>query len=150
MSLLTHYRDPRTGRTYRVAEDSLDIAKRIQTGDGLMWEGDPRMFVLFDDIDKTFNIWRHAEDNSFWHLKSWKPEEWDQRVFLWLCEHDTRKVDVLGQIHAHNAKVRKANDDHVLAVETEAMKFLDWCDDKNIWDTPVSVFSEKRLKKAKG
>lgn len=144
MGLTSYYNDLRTGARYAVAKDCQDIAERIQTGDGLVWEGDPRMHVVFNQHEALYEIWRLGEDNVDRLLVSFPPEEWDQRVFMWLVSHDTRKIDILGQVRKINEHAAAKNDELCNEVEAEAMKFLKWCDDRNIWN---NTQTPKALKK---
>lgn len=123
-SLLT-YRNTPQGRI-RVSQDALDIADRIQKGDGIMWEGDPRMHVNFNRISGRYEIWRLGEDGVDRVLASFAPDEWDHRVFRWLVEHDTRRIDVIDRVRKNNDLVRKRGDDTTHEIEKEAKRFLEW------------------------
>jgi len=108
-----------------IESDVLDICGRIQKGDATCgWEGDPRMFVVFNNVTKKYEVLRRGEDNKDRVVSSWEPAQFDARVILNLVEHDTRHTDVLAAVEKHNASVAKTREDNAKQAMAGAKEFV--------------------------
>src|ERR1044071_8911243 len=113
MGLSVPYTTPR-GHQVVVNSDVLDVAARIQRGDPTCgWEGDPRMFVVFNYVTEKYEVWRRCEDNKDRIIMSAEPREFDARVIVRLVQSDTRHVNVLAEMEKHNERVeRQQQEEH--------------------------------------
>lgn len=116
----------RRGDTLLIRSDHNRIAELIQNGDGIVWEGDPRMFVRFNYVTMRYEVWRLGEDGKERIISSWKPEEFDHRVVKALVDGDTRKKDVLAEIEKHEAQLMASRERDMQDIEQELNKYIKW------------------------
>lgn len=91
---------------------SRDIQRQIKEGSPTFnWAGDERLYVTPRDGAEGFAIGRLNEDDTKSLVcVSEAPHKLDEGILIWLAEHDTRHVDVLGRIEANNARIKKEAD----------------------------------------
>lgn len=116
-----------SGARVSLPASALHTIKRIQEGDATCgWSGDKRMYVVFNQLDLKYEIWRACEDGKSRIIVSWKPEEFDARVLRHLGEHDLWHVDVLGRIEKQERAIQKAQEEELSNLEKELADDTAW------------------------
>lgn len=122
MSLDMLHTDPITGNMVVLDTRVHDIATRIQTGDATYgWHGDPDMFVVWDDKNELYLVYRQISAETAVLIVDVSPDAFDGRVLKLLAEGDTRFHNVLDEVEAHNARIDRqaASDDQTLQSELD-------------------------------
>lgn len=109
-----------------INQSHLSIAQRLS-------EWDSRFHVNFNRVFARYEIWRLGEDGMDRLVMTCSPDEFTHETVLSLMENDTRRVDVLAKVRAHNDRVEQKANEHLRDVEKEALSFLKWCDDRDVW-----------------
>lgn len=86
-----------------------DIQRLIKEGSPTHgWTGDERLYVVPRDGAEGYAIGRLNEDGTKSLVcVSEPPHKLDDSILVWLREHDTRHIDVLGRVNAKNAQLHK-------------------------------------------
>lgn len=129
-SVLVPHRTPRHG--YKLVEsDVLGICERLQRGDPTCnWEGDPRLFVRFNELRRLYEVWRLCEDGVERIISSHKPNEFGPNVLKYLAEHDSHHVDINATLDKHNERVDASHQRQLEDLEHELNKYLKWANKK--------------------
>lgn len=112
----------RAGRQVSLPRDTWDIIDRIQRGDGTCgWSGDPRMFVVFDELTQKYQVRRLGTDGREYLCFSYYPEQFDARVLMDLARGDTwaRGRDPIAEVDAHNDAIERDAEREAEAMEEE-------------------------------
>lgn len=101
-----------------------DIQRLIKEGSPTHgWTGDERLYVTPRDGAEGYAIGRLNEDGTKALIcVSQPPHKLDDSILVWLADHDTRHVDVMGRVEANNERVRKAADEYAKARVSEAIE----------------------------
>lgn len=139
-----------------VHADADELDRKLREGDGLLWSGDPRLYLGMgiltapqsrweeklgrrvqkgDIVARRYEVWRHTEDGEDVLIGHWQLSEFD-RILVDLAPmrlDSPGHVDALDEIDKHNAKLEKAAGDAFVANGVEAMAHaLDvWHDTEN-------------------
>lgn len=123
-SLQRLYTTPR-GVMISIRDDMLNICQRVQEGDATIgWAGDPNMFVSFNNVVQKYEIWRRCEDGLDRMVKSWDPDKFDQRVLMDLRDTDTWRIDVLKKMDDENARIERAKETDLQALQESLDDFI--------------------------
>lgn len=115
-----------------VAPEWQDLERKIREGDGLVWTGDPRLWLGIGVLENKFThkvgrrleVWRDNEDGSTTLVAHWLLSE-AHRVLFDLANMRIDRpgyVSVEDKIDAHNATLEKAASE---AVVEEMYEVLD-------------------------
>lgn len=115
------------GDRIMIRSDILGISERIQKGDPTCaWSGDPYMYVVYNQRNGKYEVWRLCEDNRDRIISSWVPAEFDARVIKNLAENDSQVHDVLGRIEKHNDALEASRAREIEDLEAEMKKEMKW------------------------
>lgn len=101
-----------------VAPEYQDLVRKLQQGDGIMWTGDPNLWLGIGVLTnrktgktgRRLEVWRHNEDGSDTIVGHWLPSEQFKIIYdLAQMRLDSPgHQDVLDRIDKHNDAVEKA------------------------------------------
>lgn len=102
-----------------IAPEYEDLERKIQRGDGILWTGDPRLWlgigILRNRVTgkegRRLEVWRDNEDGSTTLVAHWRPEE-QYRILYDLANMRTDRpghIAVTDRIDAHNDAIEKRN-----------------------------------------
>lgn len=124
---------------YRVHEltgymhaDAPELDRKLREGDGIVWTGDPRLFLSMgivvanrrtwvdelgryvqpgEVIARRYEVWRHGEDGRDYLIGTWRLEEFD-RILMDLAPmrlDSPGHVDAIEEIDRHNEALEREN-----------------------------------------
>lgn len=96
----------------QIVEIDSDLLDALQNGYApLGWEGDPQLFLAYNRADDRIELWRHnlnRDGRPGMVMRSAPGQRTaDMNLIQRLLDHDTRRTDVVANMQAHNAKVKK-------------------------------------------
>lgn len=123
--------DLRTGYMHADAED---LDRKLRDGDGVMWAGDPRLYLSMGIVEaekfhwsdelkrnvhkgeivaRRYEVWRFSEDGGSELIGTWRIEDFDRILFdlAPLRLDSPGHVDAIEQIDAHNNALEKERSD---------------------------------------
>lgn len=113
----------------QISNDVLNLDRRIKEGDPTCgWNGDPNMFLVWNQPTKKYQVWRACEDNKDRIICSWLPTEMDSRLLRHLGEIDSwaRGNDPLAAMDAHNAAIDRLHRQQLAELEEEVRQILEF------------------------
>lgn len=144
-----------------VHAEATDLDRKLREGDGIVWPGDPRLFLSMgtltadragysamlkrnvhrgEVVARRYEVYRNCEDGSTELIGHWKVEDFD-RILVDLAplrlDAPGRK-DTLTQIDDHNTAVEKAHSEQMKGAMFEVLEHQTklWHDRNN----PKQVF----------
>lgn len=113
-----------------------ELAKKLHDGDGLLFAGDPRLYLQIGVLEgrnaygrvvttgRRLEVWRHNEDGSDAMIGHWHPSE-QYRICMDLAEMRADRpgaVSALDRIDKHNDALEKAASDAYQAASQEMLE----------------------------
>ena len=124
------------GRVLFVEGDVLDIGRRLNEGDATRgWEGDPTMRLVRASSTSSgsgetwwWEVWRDSETDGepYCCLRSKPFAALDARIIDLIVAADSRKRDVVAEVHTHNERILRDR-------QAAADERMEEANDKLLW-----------------
>lgn len=125
---------------WAAADDSQEIGRRLREGDATLgWPGDPDLTLVRNTVKGRWEVWRRHEDGSASIVMQRSGDRLPGTGLICAVrDHDTRLVDVLGDIDRHNDALDAARRERARAQTEDAADKLAWALGKDL-DLPAAA-----------